>query len=399
MDPTISNRISTKGGLETTTTTIPLKDISTVSKSATASKPCGNSWVKNLTLERLEPFPAYSYVDRNSRYIQGQKASLIVSTLLNYLRLNSIQVKYEEDSPGKFRCKTFDFVSFRINMFTRHVEGAMEPSVLVEIQRRSGCSISFQKVRRSLLCTMDDLSSTNTETFSRRGSLSHTTRCIDPCLTCFEGIPMEMKHENYDTIAEESLSEIQNHLKSDRTDAQILALELLVHLTNPAHTPIQVVKAAASKLLKSNEISESVKTLIVQGKDRSKELEDLDLDLQYDGDFVDNARQMSLCILLNCFEAMSEYLPEILEDSGGWMIENVIPCLVRNLNEVEMNVHVALQSTRVLAILNNNSEDCRQCMLREGVIEVSKHVVEYGTEWHEEIRNEAALLYRQFVRM
>jgi len=383
IDAGLYNRMMAKNALDTT----PSK-----ASPVMILKSSSETWLKNLTIKELEQFPALAHIDRNSRDIQGKDASVIVSAILNYLRLNSIQVNYEEDDPGKFRCKTFDFVSFHINMFAHDKEGGMEPSILVEIQRRSGCSLSFQNVRRSLLSTIDDITQLDTDTIPRRASISHTTRCIDSCLNCFEGIPIQMKCEDCETIATDALNEIQNHLKSDRTDAQVLALELLAHLTNPMHTPAKIVQVAAFKLLQSQEITDSIKSLILQGQDRSKAFESLDLDLQYEVDFVDNARQLALGILLNCFKAVSDQIPSILSHSGGWMVEKVLPCLLNNLREVEKNVHIALQSIKALTILSANSTECRGFIVHNKIDEVLVHVINYGAEWHDEIKKEAESL-------
>lgn len=388
IDAGLSNRMMAKNTIDTT----PSK----ASPVILTLKPSGESWLKNITIEELEQFPALAHIDRNSRDIQGKDASVIVSAILDYLRQNSIQVNYEEDGPGKFRCKTFDFVSFHINMFAHSKDGSTEPSILVEIQRRSGCSLSFQTVRRSLLRTIDDLTQLDSETFSRRASISHTTRCIDSCLNCFEGTPLQMKDEDCETIATDALNDIQNHLKSDRTDAQVLALELLAHLTNPVHTPEKIVQVAAFKLLQSQEITDSIKSLILQGRDRSKAFESLDLDLQYEVDFVENARQLALGIFLNCFKAVSDQIPSILSQSGGWMIEKILPCLLNNLREVEKNVHVALLSAKALTILSENSMECRGFMVQNGIDEVLDHVKEYGSEWHDEIKKEAEALRGKF---
>jgi len=362
-----------------------------------ATRPSKQNVAENLAFDKLEVFPAYSYIDRNSRDIKGKTASFIALSLIDYLRLNSIQVKYEEDEPGKFKCRTFDFVSFRINMFAHNLD-SNEPSILVEIQRRSGCALSFQKIRRSLLSTMDGLSM-DMQQPCRRSSMSHETRCIDSCLNCFEGMPIQMKHDDSEKIAQEALEEIQGHLKSNSTDAQILALELLSHLTNPIHTPVQVVQVAAVKLLQSQEISESIKSLILEGQVRSKAIEDLDMDLQYEDDFVDNARQLSLCIFLNCFKAVSEHIHVILENTQGWMTEKILPCLLNNLRDIEENVHVALISTKVLSILNTHSKACRSFIVDNGIVDALGVVVVYGTVWHEEIRREAESLRSDILRM
>jgi hypothetical protein len=153
------------------------------------------------------------------------------------------------------------------------------------------------------------------------------------------------------------------------------------------------------KLLQSQEISESIKTLILEGQVRSKAIEDLDMDLQYEDDFVDNARQLSLCILLNCFKAVSEHIPLILENSEGWMTEKILPCLLNNLRDVEENVHIALQATKVLSILNKHSKACRSFMVDNGIVDALGGVVVYGTVWHEEIRREADSLRNDILRM
>jgi len=354
----------------------------------------GNTCTSNLTKDQLEKLPVYSHIDRNSRTIRGINASTIASCLFDCLRLNSIQVKYEEDEPGKFKCKTYDFVSFRINMFSFHSDPD-EPSIVVEVQRRSGCSLSFQKNRRTLLGAIDGLTSAKE---ARRSSISHEVRCIDvSCLTCHDGLPIQKEEDDYEAIVSCTLDEIQSYLNSDKCDTQILGLELLTHLTDPLHTPAKIVQVAAMKILRSDEICQSIKAMILEGKIRSKAIEDLDMNLQYEDDFVDHSRQLSLCALLNSFNALTEYLPMILATSEEWMIEKVLPCLLNNLRDVRENVHIALLSAKCLSILAVHSKACRSHMVENNVIEVLKDVVQYGTVWHEDIRKEAESLCMKFT--
>ena len=149
---------------------------------------------------------------------------------------------YSVDLPkGCIQCQTScQMLSFALNFWTNK-----ERKLLIEIQRRRGCSILMHRVRKVLFQIL-------------RSDEEPTTECLHRCAPTLTVSPRlkRMFGQPDDQTTKylcESLEICQHHLRSDRDDLPQLALESLVSMTDPQQSSPSTTKFVAQKLMGESE--------------------------------------------------------------------------------------------------------------------------------------------------
>lgn len=96
--------------------------------------------------------PSFHIMERTAMKIPED--TLTVSNLLDrlfqYLKLHSIGYECEEDT-GCFECTSPNMIEFAVQLWRGRSTGEEGKQLIVEVQRRGGCAIAMNAIRRSLL--------------------------------------------------------------------------------------------------------------------------------------------------------------------------------------------------------------------------------------------------------
>ena len=104
----------------------------------------GSKWL----VQQLEPLPAGFPLERSSRRVNAT-GSIVAERITACLFERSIETEYN-DVEGKAKCRTLDYVYFRIRLFASS-DDTDSITTIVEVQRRKGSAFNFMKDCRAIL--------------------------------------------------------------------------------------------------------------------------------------------------------------------------------------------------------------------------------------------------------
>lgn len=278
----------------------------------------GQSDLKNVpNLWNLDPTAIFI------PYITGQKVAERVS---DCLRRASIYAEYINE-PVKARCKTLNLVDFRIRLFKGR--GDYDHGVIVEVQKRDGCSISFSRIRKYVLNELQG-----------KGPGASPSE-INRMWECHKMLPLlddivPLSDHEVRKAVKDAISLIVEH----RLDANTLGIESLCFMTESKRCCTNVDSIASTMILSSEEgqvVRDFVEAVIKENK------------LPYDkyGDYTDDSRIQTLRFL--CFSLLYHTLQSLASkdvtfDCGvgcAWLQNFVMPVMVDELKYASSRPHEA----------------------------------------------------------
>jgi len=271
---------------------------------------------------------------------------------------------------------------------------AKTDSAIIELQRLSGCCISFHyncktvlqaaaegfhhRVERAALnpsnhpvsSVINDLELDSRKALSKPRMISRKQPVPKP----------EYNRPKFSDSILESIELVSNLLKKDRLDANLLGLESLRLLTNPAISGIETALFSAGVVLngtgEDDNIPETLKSLVQYCR-----LSENDLD--EDHDFFDKKyyslmRNHALGILadsLQLYAMQGNLSREFLENENSWLSNVFVSCLMEELEELSYipgRLHDGLYSAKCLNVLVRHSNTVRELAIEKGAIEMLK---------------------------
>mmetsp|Transcript_19449 Transcript_19449/g.46976 ORF Transcript_19449/g.46976 Transcript_19449/m.46976 type:complete len:551 (-) Transcript_19449:24-1676(-) len=180
----------------------------------------------------LRTTPMYYPLERTAVVIDNAThLDAITTTISSFLRHHSISAVFHNEL-GRVDCLTSNMLKFSIQLWQKSVPLSTDlapslPSVVVEIQRRSGCCIEMLQLRQELmrhLLTPSRLSG-NSEPASGEGSEMKKT------FTC-GALGLEEHHHHHplealQSVIESALEIGEEELQAQSTDAFLISLTLL----------------------------------------------------------------------------------------------------------------------------------------------------------------------------
>lgn len=328
--------------------------------------------------EDLEMVPWEFPLERTHREIK-EDASAVSKRISECLRALSVEVEFCSET-AKAKCKTTDYVMFRIRLFAGSESG--QP-VVVEMQRRSGSSSSFMRTCRALLNAAEGNDTLVMKApFASRGPPAFKRPVSS--MKCLASIVPQQ--QNFEADAADALNGVNDMLKSVQRDSNILGLENLSSLTDPLQT-----NAAVSLLVSKSIILDDDKYDI---REEIRLLMERDVFDKNEGPSThsDHMRFLSLCVLANavCVCAQDGSLAVAMKEQR-WFADSLFPSLVDELKRANTSMNNAYKAASCLHSMMSSSSGALQPLVDEGFVSVLESVHEVGRVRHELLAIEADL--------
>jgi len=103
-------------------------------------------------VDQLEEIDPFFPVERSHEVIEDMSSSEIATNVCNFLASQSIDAIYDDEEAIAY-AKTPKGCNFRVQLFkpNHNFSGKRDGSVLVEVQRRSGCCVKFHALAMQIL--------------------------------------------------------------------------------------------------------------------------------------------------------------------------------------------------------------------------------------------------------
>eukprot|EP00978_Attheya_sp_CCMP212_P004257 scaffold9342_cov65-Attheya_sp.AAC.3 len=286
----------------------------------------------------------------------------IAKRIVKCLEDLSIAATYNKDQALAV-AETMDGVQLHICLFQTR-----EKDTLVEVQRKSGSSLSFHRHARIILkCAVSGDRNENTN-----------NKRIMPIRRPVLAPPPSKSPRKMESALELACS----MLKKDRLDANQLGMESLVFLTDATLCDLNSIALPVSRILlqggpdRYNNDLHHILLNYIQGK--NSENDDMDEardDLATSNDLEDRHSAImhynALIVLANSLEtirrASSSELNTILHDQG---LKDLLAVLVQEVSMAEVQPHNAYQATRCLSALLESSPTTRGMVKEMGATDI-----------------------------
>lgn len=333
--------------------------------------------VKGGDLERV---PLNFPLERTHRKI-GEKASVVAKRISKSLLELSVEAYYDSNPP-RAKCRTSDYVEFRIHLYSGRENG---DQVVVELQRRSGSSPSFIHTCRQILNAAEG----KTQDKNALKARSMPPFMVVPIsqMKCLQSAIPKLDHP--DVEATSCFVRAIDMFRSNRPDLNVLGLEDLCVLTDPVKTsPAVAIRVSKHILLGSekNLIRDEIRLLTDPGDVPPETLVNDEVSSKHS----EKLHHLALCVFANavnmCFE--DSCLGGAVEEQK-WFSDNLIPCLVRNINLASKSASNAYHAARCLQCLISSSNVVRQLLASNIGVGTLKRAQEFGEARHELLADEA----------
>jgi len=316
------------------------------------------------------------YPIEKTHVILNTAPSTIVSNLSNHLKQHSIAYEImDPNNPCIVKCSTSNHVHFMIRLYS------MSSSILVELQRVSGCAITFHSTCKHVLHAAKG------EPKRSKPSLKRSSR---PALSR----PSKLSHRsnnNHERI-QESLELVNSLLKKDRIDANLLGIESLHMLTNPDISGLDSAMIASKVVLfgaSDDCIMEKVQALVQHWRledEDDKEEEDI-----FDHKHYSKMRNHALGTLSNALSVLSSQGTLQIEPDS-WLATTFLSILLSDLKESSTRPHDGTISAKCLKILVKD-DGIRERALEYGAADVLYSTLLFSRCANDGLAKESELVY------
>jgi len=300
------------------------------------------------TLKNIQPFPSDNPTQRTSFEVNSDETTTVAHRISFSNRVRSIETKYDNDDPIANSIASRN-TKFCIQLYCKSRKSSSSKMIiLVQVQRRSGCSLAFSKEYKALVQAVK-----YGVVMAPKASIGVTDRTPSTMIpNHLSVIPIE------DGLLERNLENAQTQLLSNAYDEQLLGLEDIASTTNPQLSSEDIVLKASKLIMLDEEYSgirESISSII-----KMKETDDaFPPDTKY-------FRGLALTILANDLSALSREstLNSYIED-GRWCFLLLIPSLIDDMKNASINQHNASLAAKCLSILFKDSVGARSQVNKE----------------------------------
>jgi hypothetical protein len=378
----------------------------------------------------LPSIPSYYPMEKTFQHISAEKGTptIIAARVSDACVKMSIFALYNSDK-GMAHLTSADFVEFYVFMFkTSASTDSRGDGLVIEIQRRKGCTLSFHRYARKILSAAvgeEDIDFDDPATqASNVNALTEKMMQGEDFQTCFK---TERKH----TI--DALEIAGNLLTKDRLDANILGMESLCLLTDPCKTGTFTSSLVSRVILCgtmrptngvfcekdgiSDESSLEEETFLIQSLNirgrimsliKSKKLsnetdgdssddDDLVSNQEQYGDYADHMHNLALATLSNALNNIAEdgCLEKTCSQQAWLNGTELVSTLIDVLKQAECRPHDAVLSARCLGSLVQASKEATERAVKMdalAVVEAAKHV---GNLRHANLARESGGLHEK----
>jgi len=270
----------------------------------------------------LPSMPAAYFLERTNVYVVGNPQE-IADRICDSLRMASIAAQCGEDDKNLLNAETSDALRFAVRLF------ADQGKIVVEVQRKSGCSYQFREAARSVLRSAKGLKISAKKKFS-----------LPSC------IPRQSPKDQQQR-AEDGFRVALRQLNSNMRDSQLIGMESLEQLTRSEY------RSAASLKIFGECIDKILNAIQLDADDASSDIEERHFTMM---------KRRSLTVLANALNSLSQANElEGLLKAYSHLTSNVfISTLVDTLADSANSPHEATQAAKCIQELMIDSEVKKQ---------------------------------------
>lgn len=378
----------------------------------------------NWSPKSLRPVPAFYPLEKSSRLIDDS-LSEVATRLSDCLRVLSVHASYDDEA-ATANLVTAENVEMHLSLWAT----SRDNKIVVELQRRNGCSITFHRYSRYILdAAIGDF---DVEDFGVKGSDidSAYSKKVERLLSRHVTTESQSEEEN----AVIALEIAHGLLMKDRMDARQLGLESLCLLTDPRKTGTVTALIAARVILLGTTIDEENNTLVfdespfeeirqtilslVQFRRIGEEVDYLDEDDLSDKDRINDSEHLgllhnlALAVLANALDVMenldsfgnepeettkpsararttsSDMANTFMNDAQNVTQKDILSTLISELGKATMKPHNACLSAKCLRSLLGASKDARLRAKELGAKAVVSTALDVGVRTHAKLETE-----------
>eukprot|EP00567_Pseudictyota_dubia_P015260 CAMPEP_0197439904 /NCGR_PEP_ID=MMETSP1175-20131217/6540_1 /TAXON_ID=1003142 /ORGANISM="Triceratium dubium, Strain CCMP147" /LENGTH=468 /DNA_ID=CAMNT_0042969907 /DNA_START=178 /DNA_END=1584 /DNA_ORIENTATION=+ len=297
--------------------------------------------------------PEFHPLERTAVFAPHSDAPAVARRVSDVLRERSITAVYD-DKKAKAKCETEDGVEFRVRLYRGR--NKFSHGVIVEVQRRFGFSPSFAGDMYAILDAAEGKppAAQTLPLIPPPSQLIPVVSDDDDDGDDFDASPSSGGKRKAGAASLRIASDMLKRAKT--ADANVLALESLASLTDPAKMgPSTALRVSRQILTGSGDGGEEVRDAIVDLlKDEALDSNENTADLwDEDKEGVAGLRLHAMAILSNAVSvlASSPASSALLKTQSGFLAEDVLPELVSSLREAESNPRMAVLAARCLKSL------------------------------------------------
>eukprot|EP00814_Leptocylindrus_danicus_P010416 CAMPEP_0116023852 /NCGR_PEP_ID=MMETSP0321-20121206/11904_1 /TAXON_ID=163516 /ORGANISM="Leptocylindrus danicus var. danicus, Strain B650" /LENGTH=430 /DNA_ID=CAMNT_0003495343 /DNA_START=652 /DNA_END=1944 /DNA_ORIENTATION=+ len=265
-------------------------------------------------------------------FVPHTASELVASRILKCLRDQSIYSVFDAEE-ARVHCTTLGLVEFIVSLFAGR--GDYSHGVIVEVRRRTGCSLAFFRAR----CAV---------TLSAEGK-PVTEEAVTACSQKLQLLDMQMSEEEDAEICNEALDDITILMDKERQDGQLLGGESLANLTDGIKSGSYVAKLASVTLLKDQCKNEQFVKYVTEFLGKPHTLES-----DCDAHHFRIMRHWILIVLANVVSSAGEEDLGLVHGDNQAVFEQLSQCvmlLVAELKTAKERPHGAYNAARALSSL------------------------------------------------
>lgn len=364
-----------------------LKPLSKLSAISSRSSDCNTSFgikqewtpsiwnVKGEDLEMIPDFP----LERTHRSIPDATATEVSQRISDALRKLSIEAEFDGQK-AKAKCKTNDFVSFRIRLYAGGENGL---PVVVEVQRRSGSASSFMHSCRAIMNAAEGKALD-----TRPMKMGPPGMPPIGQMKCLQQAIQEAPVSDNDGSTS-ALDSVMEMLRSRNRDTNVLALENLRSLTDPVKTCFSVA-IRVSKCVALGDEKYDLREEIQELTERDVFSEGFEEDAGV-ARHSQHLRHLALCVLSNALAVCLNdgCLVRAMETEHTWFMEHLIPALVAELKSAKTSACSAYEAACCCSSLISSSRAAADLFVSLDAVATLEAAHEFGKSQHDLLAEEA----------
>lgn len=303
----------------------------------------------------LKPVPEFYPLEQSAVFVEGDIPADIAARISDCFRYRSIAVTYSDKKP-KAKCKTMDGVEFVVMMY--YGRGDYNHGVIVEVQRRSGWTPSFQQDLFAILETAENVEVND----------------FDMSIPPMDDLLNDDEEDEFEFSSFEKASNPvpRNLVLSDNVDVKTMGMQILTSVTDLTKVGSKTALKNASRIIHGTqevEIKQTLMNMIVN--DDSSD------------DYGSSCREMALKVMGNCVEVMmKENVLGMCLFEERWVLDKIIPSLVKELHAAGDSPNEAAVAAKCLGNLMKASPEARQKALNLGALSALSKAKDVGTSMH-----------------
>eukprot|EP00522_Entomoneis_paludosa_P010623 CAMPEP_0172451580 /NCGR_PEP_ID=MMETSP1065-20121228/9570_1 /TAXON_ID=265537 /ORGANISM="Amphiprora paludosa, Strain CCMP125" /LENGTH=423 /DNA_ID=CAMNT_0013203543 /DNA_START=44 /DNA_END=1315 /DNA_ORIENTATION=+ len=205
---------------------------------------------------QLTPLGLYYPLGPCQTKFARHELSLVLDTLRQVFFTLSLHVKYH-NSPISADCTSLDQVTFQVLILSaprHHQDGEDDDTCILEVSRREGDGYTFHLYSHQIMTAMAQRhhqSDSHGEALVTTKPIVRASWNMD-MVQHADRVPLHNRTNSSNNNGEEALEMAWNMLSSERYDARKLALESLLHMTDPNKSGWSTAQTMATSLLNPN---------------------------------------------------------------------------------------------------------------------------------------------------